>query len=72
MDTTTTLTDARLIEADTVAALLHRHPVTVRKNLREGVIPGVKIGGRWYVSSRVLDRLLAGESVAALGPDSAA
>jgi hypothetical protein len=34
----------------------------MRRNLREGTIPGVKVGARWYVSSRVLDAILEGRS----------
>lgn len=49
-----------LIPAENCAAPLNRHPVTLRRNLREGTVPGIKIGGRWYISSHVLDELLAG------------
>jgi excisionase family DNA binding protein len=44
-----------------VAAELRRHPVTIRSMLDRGVIPGTKIGNRWYIQREALDRLLAGE-----------
>jgi hypothetical protein len=57
-----------LVPAEEAAPQLSRHPVTLRRNLRDGTVPGVKIGGRWYISSAVLDRLLAGEPVEAPAP----
>jgi hypothetical protein len=49
----------RLIPAEQAAKLLARHPITLRRDLREGRIPGVRIGGRWFVSSAVIDLITA-------------
>jgi len=32
-----------------VAAYLGLHPATIERHLREGRLPGVKVGRRWYV-----------------------
>ena len=58
-----TSTVPHLVPAEEAAPQLNRHPVTLRRNLRDGTVPGVKVGGRWYLSSTVLERLLAGEKV---------
>lgn len=50
-----------LVPAEQAAPQLKRHPVTLRRNLRDGTVPGIKVGGRWFMSSTVLDRMLAGE-----------
>lgn len=49
-----------LVPAEEAAPRLHRHPITLRRDLREGRVPGVKIGGRWFLSSAALDRLTGG------------
>lgn len=48
-------TEAWLVPANECAERLGRHPVTLRKDLRDGNVPGVRIGGRWFMSSEVLD-----------------
>lgn len=40
------------------AELLKVHVVTVGKWIRSGVLPAVKVGGRWRITHRALDRLL--------------
>ena len=50
---------AELVSAEDAARVLKQHVVTLRRNLRHGQIPGVKVGGRWFVSSAVLDRILS-------------
>lgn len=50
-----------LVPAEEAAPRLGRHPVTLRRDLRSGRVPGVRIGGRWFMSSTVLDRLTAGQ-----------
>ncbi len=44
-----------------IAAALHMNRVTVRDWLARGVIPGVKIGRRWYMTRENFDKLLAGQ-----------
>ena len=65
MMTTPTPTQApaepHLVPANEVARRTGRHPVTVRRDMRLGQLPGVKVGGRWFMASATLDRLLAGE-----------
>jgi len=63
MKVTATPVEAHLVPAEAAAPQLRRHPVTLRRNLRDGTIPGIKVGGRWFMSSAVLDRMLAGEAV---------
>lgn len=58
---TATSEEPHLIPATRAAGQLGRHEVTLRKDLREGRVPGVRIGGRWFLSSTVLARILAGE-----------
>jgi excisionase family DNA binding protein len=47
-----------LLTVDEVAAILHHHPVTIRRQLRAGTLPGVKHGATWYVRWADLDRLM--------------
>lgn len=49
--------EPHLIPAEKAAPRLGRHPITLRRDLRDGRIPGIKIGGRWFMSSSVLDQL---------------
>lgn len=44
-----------------LAKILDLSMLTVRRYLREGKIKAVKIGQRWYISNRNLDRFLKGE-----------
>lgn len=57
------LTDAEtntMLRADQVARLVGLHPQTVRRLLRTGRLPGVRIGRVWLVHREGLDALLRG------------
>lgn len=43
------------------AKILQMHPVTVRRHMRAGKLPGRKIGGEWRISRDVLEQFLRGE-----------
>ena len=45
---------------DQLVDILDLSMLTVRKYLREGKIKGVKIGQRYFISSKNLDRFLSG------------
>ncbi len=49
------------LNAEEVAAELRLNPYTVRRMLERGDLPGVNLGGRWYIQRAALDALLAGE-----------
>ena len=42
------------------APILRRNVVVLRRQLAAGVMPGVKIGGRWFVRRADLDALTKG------------
>ncbi|MBA7579098.1 hypothetical protein ES708_20965 [subsurface metagenome] len=44
-----------------LAKILDLSMLTTRRYLREGKIRGVKIGQRWFISNRNLDRFLKGD-----------
>jgi len=46
---------------DQLTGILNLSMLTVRKYLKEGRIKGVKIGQRWFISSRNLDLFLKGK-----------
>lgn len=48
----------RLMETQEVAAILRTSQKTVQKYCREGEIPAIPIGGRWYVRREDLDAWL--------------
>lgn len=45
-----------------VAEALQLHPQTVSRWLREGKLPGRKLGGEWRVSKQALERYLEGDN----------
>ena len=45
----------RLLTVNQAAEALQLDPSTVRRFLREGVLPGVKVGARWRVPQDVTD-----------------
>lgn len=50
-----------LLTVEEAAARLKMHPVTVRRMLREGLIPGRKVGVRqWRVSAAALKAYIEG------------
>jgi hypothetical protein len=57
--------ETRLVPAAEAAQRLGRHPITLREDLRAGRVPGVRLGGRWFVSSATLDRLTGDSAVGA-------
>ncbi len=48
---------------DEAAKMLQMHPVTVRRHLRNGTIPGRKIGGEWRISRMGLEAFLCGDEI---------
>ena len=46
---------------DEAAKFLQMHPVTVRRHLRAGKLPGRKIGGEWRISRTALEQFLTGD-----------
>lgn len=61
--TTVHAKEAHLVPVEQAAPRMGRHPITLRRDLREGNVPGIKVGGRWFMSSQVLDRITAGQPV---------
>jgi excisionase family DNA binding protein len=55
-----------LLNVAQVAALLMRHPDTVRSMLRAGKLPGTHVGRSWRVDRHALERHLAGARAADL------
>jgi excisionase family DNA binding protein len=52
-----------LMTVDEVAALMRLHKDSIRRLLRRGELPGVRIGKRWWVYRADLEaRLRGGES----------
>jgi hypothetical protein len=62
--TATSLHDLpQLLDTSEVAAALRKDLYTIQRNLREGLIPGIKLpGGRWRVRRDVIEAILAGQS----------
>lgn len=50
-----------LMDVDEIAAALRRDVGSVRRMIRTGRLPAVKIGGRWYIRRDVFDALTRGE-----------
>jgi excisionase family DNA binding protein len=46
---------------DEAAAYLRVHPQTIRRRVKDGTLPGARIGRTWRVRRVDLDRFLAGE-----------
>lgn len=52
----------KMLTAEEAAAILDVHPVTVRKLLREGRLPGVKVGTQqWRIPPAQLEAFMRGE-----------
>ena len=49
------------IDLVAAAEILGAHPETVRLKVKDGLIPGRKVGKRWVFSTVALERYLAGE-----------
>ena len=51
--------EKQLLTVEEVAQKIRRKPFTVRKYLREGVIPGIKLNdGTWLVKASDVDALI--------------
>lgn len=48
----------QLARIDEIQGYLGMHPKTIERQLRSGELPGLKIGGRWYVHVAKLAELL--------------
>ena len=53
----------QLATPDEVALLLGMSPLGIVRQCRAGKIPGVKVGGRWFVHVRKLAAMLDGDDV---------
>ncbi len=51
------LKDLQLLTVEELATLLRVNPWTVRRLIKTGQIPGVRLGGRLYVSRRAFEEL---------------
>jgi excisionase family DNA binding protein len=60
-----------LLLVDEVAAELRISAVSVRRHIRSGVLPGVRVGGLLRVARADLDAYLAGSRIAPTGGDAA-
>lgn len=50
----------QLLSADEAAAYLRIDASTVRRHLRAGELPGVQIGGRWFIPATALASMFEG------------
>jgi len=56
----TAASDHQVLLVEEVAALLRMSPDSVRKRLKAGDLPGVKVGGEWRIPKARLDAWLDG------------
>ena len=49
--------DLELLTVEEVSELLQVHPDSVRRMMRQGRLPAVKVGWQWYVRRSDFDRL---------------
>ena len=61
--------DRELLTCEEAAAYLRVHPRTVGRRLKEGKLPGVKVGRQWRLRRADLDAYLRGERTAGGGGD---
>ncbi len=59
----------RYLTPKEVAEQLQVHPVTVRVFLRNGILPGKKVGDLWRVSQMALDAYIAGKGGIPIGEE---
>lgn len=52
----TTLSDSTGLTVAQVADYLHLHPLTVRRLLKDGILPASKVGREWRIERAELDR----------------
>ncbi len=50
------------IDPDEAGTVLHMHAGHVRRLLREGALPGTKIGARWFIPIGKLAAILDGDA----------
>lgn len=53
---------ARILTTEEVAEKLHVKPLTVRKYLRKGIIPGRRLGREWRIPEAELESFLSGKA----------
>jgi excisionase family DNA binding protein len=58
---TSMLQKRELIEATTIARKINVSDNTVRRWINEGKVEGYKIGGRWYVKKKSLEKFILAE-----------
>ena len=44
-----------ILNVEQVAEVLHLHPMTVYRLVKEGKLPGFKVGGRWRFDRQTLE-----------------
>ncbi|MBI3332664.1 MAG: helix-turn-helix domain-containing protein [Candidatus Omnitrophica bacterium] len=54
-----------LLTIDQVAEFLHLHVMTVYRLVKDGKLPGFKVGGRWRFHQEALDSWMADRAQAA-------
>jgi hypothetical protein len=50
--------DVIFVTPDEVASALRRTPTGIRYMLREGLLPGKKVGGRWFMFRRDFEAII--------------
>ncbi len=50
----------KMLDSANVAEAMGLHVRTVRRMMRDGTIPGVKIGRKWFISDAVLESMVNG------------
>lgn len=61
----------QLLTPEQSAEYLQMHVDSVRRLLRTGKLPGVKVGGSWRVLKTELDKMLSGGSPSTIAGDKA-
>ncbi len=59
----------RLLPIEEAAGLLTVHPNTLRRWLRSGRVPGLKLAGAWRVKASTLQAIISGELVISSAKD---
>ena len=57
--------DYEVLTVKEVGEILHVHPSTIYKLTKQGKIPGLRIGADWRFRTDVIERWMAGQSMAA-------
>ncbi len=48
-------TDSQILNVEEVAEILHLHAMTIYRLVKEGKLPGFKVGGRWRFHRSALE-----------------